>query len=525
MRMLPTRYAGKAQPLMTKRKAAQIAHLSAPLKGLDLSSKIAGNSRGADRLVGPILKNWVIYEDRIQVRPGTKLMGRHAATRPVASLVPYFGATQQLAAATDGKLVKMSDMSTVIHGGFAGDDWSWTSFANLGETTYTIMVNGFDGVWSWDGTTMVKETVTAPTTAAWIDPDDFHIVMSHMNRLWFADQANLCIYYLPVQTKSGELKQLPLNAIFKRGGHIQAIYTWSMDGGAGIDDRIVIFTSNAECAIYSGVDPDSQFELIGIFRFDMPVSKHCVVNYGGDLYVLVSTGLVPMSTLLRAESESLGTYDQSVLSAFTDQKAYRNVPGWAVMLDHINGLMICNLPLGAAGKYKQMVRKMPTKYWTEWGDLPARSWGWINGKLYFGDDSGGVFEVNERYLNDNGKPITADVQLAWNDFGTASVKHFKMIKPYLLTDGVPRYYVDVRVDYDTSPPTNQPDATFVGAGTDWDVGDWDVDSWASGMMLINSWNGVAAYGTVGGVRFTVSITNCKLALAGFDVIYEEGKPL
>lgn len=613
MRMYPSLYASKAQPLKTKKQASKIAHLSAPLNGLDLSSELAGNSRGSDRKAAVILVNWVLFEDRAQVRPGTNKIATHADHQPIEVLVPYYGTNQQLAAATNGKLVQ-SDMATLIHGGFGSNDWSWTSFANLGQLAYTIMVNGVDGVWSWDGTatqagpavaitavtaanpavvtvaaadiskftngarvnivgatgawapinglhtissvnvppntftmigvdttgatgtvnagvtatsqgSMVKEPVTAPATATWVDPNKFHIVIGHMNRLWFADPINLCVYYLPVQTKSGAVKVLPLNAIFKRGGHIQAIYTWSIDGGMGMDDKLCIFTSNAECAIYAGVDPDSSFNLVGVFRFDMPVSKHCVVNYGGDLFVMISTGLVPMSTLLKAETEDLGIYDKHILSAFQNQSNFRTLPGWQVILDHITGRMICNMPKGSLNQYKQMVRKMPTQNWVEWGDIPARAWGWINGRLFYGDDSGSLYEMAEQYLSDSGTAITADMQLAWSDFGTPAVKHFKMIRPYILSDGVPRPFVDIRLDYDISPPTNQPDATFIGLGSPWDTSPWDVSPWAYGLTMISSWNGVAGFGQVAAPRFTASVTNCHLSVSGFDIIYEPGSLL
>ena len=125
--------------------------------------------------------------------------------------------------------------------------------------------------------------MTAPATKPYIVPDQFQIVVSHMNRLWFADNAKLALYYLPLQQKSGELKELPLNAIFKRGGSIRAVYTWTLDGGMGLDDQLVIFSTNGEAAIYNGTDPDSDFNLIGVYRFDSPMSKHAVVNYGGEL--------------------------------------------------------------------------------------------------------------------------------------------------------------------------------------------------------------------------------------------------
>ena len=115
------------------------------------------------------------------------------------------------------------------------------------------------------------------------------------------------MYYLPIQTKCGQSSSLPLKALFKRGGTIRAMYTWSIDGGAGMDDQLVIFTSNGECAIYAGHRSRRPiFRFVGVFRFERPMSKHSVVKYGGELYVLISTGLVPMSTMLRAETEQLG---------------------------------------------------------------------------------------------------------------------------------------------------------------------------------------------------------------------------
>ena len=86
-------------------------------------------------------------------------------------------------------------------------------------------------------------------------------------------QANLAVYYLPLQQKSGEVKQLPLNAVFRRGGHIRAMYTWTIDGGAGMDDKLVIFSTNGECVIYSRHRPRHRLQLVGIFRFDSPMSQ------------------------------------------------------------------------------------------------------------------------------------------------------------------------------------------------------------------------------------------------------------
>jgi hypothetical protein len=517
-RMLPARYIGATKPLMIKRTVSSLRHISAPLKGLSLSSKLTTG----DPLTATVLDNWVIEENQIRARAGTRLTYTYSdLSKPVEAMVPYYGEPNKLAAAIDGKLILLD--GTLIEDGFASNDWSWTSFSNLSDTDYTVMVNGVDGVWSWDGLAMVKETVTAPTTDPWVVPEQFDIVVSHMNRLWFADKTNLSVYYLPLQQKSGAVKVLPLNAVFRRGGSIRAMYTWTTgDGGVNLDDRLVIFSTNGEAVIYGGTDPDSDFELTGIFRFDAPLSKRSVVNYGGELYVLISTGFVPMSTLMRAESEQLGKVDRNVYSLFFQcTLQHRNRPGYEAFLNPSSGRIICNMPQGG-GVYKQLVRFMPNPIWATWSSLGSRCWGWVDNRLFFGTDNGRIFELHPRFLNDNGKPIRVDVQAAWANFGTPAAKHFKMVLPYLQTDGTPRPFVDVKVDYDMTEPTNQPDITYSAQGADWDLADWDTSDWAGSLRSRNNWTGVGEIGRVGAPRLTALISNCEFTLTGWDVLFESG---
>jgi hypothetical protein len=293
-----------------------------------------------------------------------------------------------------------------------------------------------------------------------------------------------------------------------------------------MDDCLVIFTSHGEAIIFRGTDPDSvdAWELVGIFTFDAPMSKNCVYNYGGDLYVLISTGLVPMSTFLRAETEQLGRADKDVVTAFTSVSIpYRSSPGWSVTLDATGGRIICNMPLGTGTGYRQMVRFMPDPIWGLWSNLPARCWAWLGDRMYFGSGDGKLYEMHPGHLSDAGKPINVDVQMAWSNFGTPALKHFKMVKPFLVTDGVPRPYIDVRVEYDDGPPTNQPDVTQPPlTGAVWDVATWDVDYWTTAVRTRANWSGVGRLGTVGAIRMAAQISGCTFSLAGFDVVFEAG---
>lgn len=524
MRMLPSKYVAKAMPQLVKQSGrSSVGHVTAPLKGLSLSAALSANS---DPLKATILDNWLIDEDKIRCRHGRKKIFTHPDAKPIESIVPYYGfPTQNMALGTNGKLTTYSGVT--LHSGYLSNDWSWTSFANLGTQTYTLMVNGTDGVWSWDGTNLpgglVKETLTAPPSATWVNPDKFAIIITHQNHVWFADTENLAVYYLPLQTKAGTLKLLPLNAIFKRGGFVRAIFSWTVDGGDGMNDKLVIFSSNGECAIYSGSDPDTNYALDGVYRFDSPMSKHSVVQYGGELYVLISTGLVPMSTLMRAQVEDLGQSDRSVYSAFMDNaRRFRNMPGWEAFLDPSSSRIICNMPQGGLNHYQQMVRFMPTAYWTSWSAIPSRSIGWLNNVLYFGDDSGNLYASGRAYLDDDGNAIKVDVQLSWSNFKTPGIKHFKMVKPYIITDGAPKPNIDIQVDYEANPPQNAPELTFSNAGADWDTADWDTSDWAPPSTMIAKWSGVGRLGTVGAFRMQALIKGCEYSFAGADILYETG---
>ena len=519
MRMLPTRMRNP-QPAQVKRVVAGLQHHSAPLKGLSLSSALSTG----DPMTAPILINWVLEEDRIKVRGGTRKISTPDAGFPIEMLLPYTGPTPRMLAAVRGK-IHNATTGVSIATGFTSNDWAFTMFANLSAQKYLMAVNGTQGVYSYNGTTWAASVVTAPAGKTWIVPNNFHLILAHMNRLWFADPNNLSVYYLPVQTIAGEVKELPIGALLKKGGSIVAIASWSIDGGAGMDDRLVIFTSQGECVIYEGLDPDSNWQLVGIYKLDTPMSKHCVVNFGGDLYVQVSTGLIPMSVMIRAETELLGKMDKNVLSAFLDNQKYFATAGWQTVLDPTSGHVICNMPMGSKNYYRQLVRKMHVAYWVEWRNTRARCWQWLSGDLWCADDDGNVYIYDEDNLNDNGRSIYVDVQLAWSLYKSPAIKHFKMIRPFIFTDGVPRPLIDVRTDYNDRAPTNAPDTTFTAPGGIWDTATWDTDDWALGALPYSAWQGVGSIGRVGAPRLSANIFNSEFAVSGFDVIYETGSVL
>jgi hypothetical protein len=608
MRGTATRYAAVLQPAIIKKVRADTVHLSPPSNGLSFLAR----TNTADAQFAGVLTNFYVDDDRITSRSGFRKIATMPGGKPIEHLIPYYGQPERLAAATNHTLCD-AETGAVWASGFTSDDWSWTSFSNLGDQEYTVMCNGADGVWGWDGGTAAggaavaisriekvnparctvaaadiaqfhegqtviisgadathaaangphrivnvnatpntfelamvdlsgapadqttgamaaglqgsfeKLAVSPPDGNTWLQVDSLHIVLAHMNRLWFADESNLAVWYLPLQQKDGPLEVIPLNSIFKRGGTIKAIATWTVDGGTGLDDSIVIFTTNGESAIYSGVDPDTDLGLVGVYRSDPPMSKHSLINYGGELYVMLPTGVTPMTSMIKAGKEGLESVDRSVVQEFLQHSvAHREQTGWMLFLNPSSGRLFCNLPTGA-GRYNQMIRHMPKAVWSKFEDIPAKCWGWIEPYVYFGDDEGNIYEMHPIHRNDDGRPIRVDVQMAWNQYKTPALKQFKMLLPYIVTDGNPKPYVDVKVDYDSTPVANQPEISeSAETAASWDTATWDTSDWQAGTRNWANWTGVGALGRVGAVRLSAQVSNCTFAVTGFDVLFEEG---
>ena len=546
MRMMPTNQLAIKNPRGTptrskKKSTSHVAHMSAPLKGLSRLAQL----NEADPLLASILTNFIVEQDRITLRPGYFRMGTIADGRPISTLIPYHGSglTQKFVAAAGDGLFNASGTRIGTHT-YGSDIWSWTSFANLSQVkciiawdgtnaTFPVMADDiraghpddFEGFFDADPAGFQQ---LAPDTRALppgFDPMKVDKVLAHQNRLWFANSTDLAVYYLPVQTMTGVLGILPLNAYFRRGGFIRAISTWTYTGGAGMDNLLVIFTTNGEAAIYSGHDPeavDGSFKLVGVYRFDSPMAPSSIVNYGGELYVLISTGLVPMSTLLKAEEDNLGVADQNIMQEFSDvSKTFRDAYGWSVVVNSQTNHAICNLPIGS-GKYEQLVRFMPNPIWSKWVNVPSRCWAWLDNHAYFGSEQGVIYRTGREYLNDDGGAIDVDVRFAWSSFKSVAKKQFKLIRLYMMSDSIPQPYVDVEVDYQTMQPTNRPDAADVNPAGNWNTATWDVDGWAMDAVPRQKWQGVVGLGRVGAPRIRAAFKGSTFSLTGADVIYEEG---
>jgi hypothetical protein len=143
---------------------------------------------------------------------------------------------------------------------------------NATTFTYT-MTTAPSGDASTVGTYTVKYFVTG------LNSNQFANINLFKERLYFVQKNSLSFWYLPVDSINGAVTEFPLGGIFKKGGYLQAMGTWTIDAGYGVDDLAAFVTSNGEVAIYKGSDPSdpNDWALIGIWNIGQTFARKCPV--------------------------------------------------------------------------------------------------------------------------------------------------------------------------------------------------------------------------------------------------------
>jgi len=120
------------------------------------------------------------------------------------------------------------------------------------------------------------------------------------NRLYYCEEDTLDFWYGGVDEISGALTRFPLGGVARNGGYLQAMGTWTLDAGYGVDDMAVFVTSMGEIIVYKGSNPSdpADWSLVGVWQMGQTFSRRCFfkwVNSTAKLYGL--TDLVSRALL------------------------------------------------------------------------------------------------------------------------------------------------------------------------------------------------------------------------------------
>jgi len=396
--------------------------------------------------------------------------------------------------------------------------------------TYVITVTGTNTfTYNLATTPATNATVVGTYTVLGItgvDSSTFVHVNLFKNRLYYTQKDSLKVYYLGVNAIAGAASVLDFGGIARMGGYIQAMGTWTIDAGQGVDDYAVFVTSMGEVIVYNGTDPTdaATWALKGVWQLGQTFNRRCFFKWSGDLLLLTQDGLTPLASALQSSrlDPRINLTDKiyyAVSQAATD---FYDLFGWQINYFASQNMLILNIPTDIGNE--QYVMHTITKAWARFTGINAHCFE-VHGKaqMYFGSD-GYVGKFYDGF-DDAGSNIVATAQQAYSYFDAlGQLKRFTLVRPILQTyNGVPTVLCGLSVDYDTQPQTNQIsfNPAIVNIGK-WDISLWDKANWGGGLVVTKLWQGVSAIGFSGSVNMNVASAGIELHWVSTDYVMERG---
>jgi len=365
-----------------------------------------------------------------------------------------------------------------------------------------------------------------------VEPNSLRFVMSWKNRLWFVPEDSSVSYYLPVNQFGGTANPVYFGSRFRYGGSLVGLYSWTVDGGTGIDDKLVAISRGGDVVVYAGTDPTyaETFGLVGVWwAGQIPPGRNVASDFGGDLFILSRLGCVPLSKLVSGglirDPNMFAT--AKVANLFNVLMTERgHLDGWAIKMHPSDNLLVISVPATPDKVQEQLVSSLSTKGWARHRGIPMTCMEPWQGTLYFGTEDGRVCK-NDGYtdgaaLDGTGAyAIDCSILTAYNNLGSARKKRIHMVKPYFSTTGTtPGYKVEARYDFDLSEVGIIPSTPPIAANS-WGTGKWGVAKWGKGSGISGKLKGSTGMGT--SVAIVLRVTaKTNTTLVGFDTIFDQG---
>jgi len=351
-------------------------------------------------------------------------------------------------------------------------------------------------------------------------------VNSLQERIFFVEKNSLDFWYLPVNQLSGTASQFPLGSIARSGGYLQAMGTWTLDAGYGVDDLGAFVTSMGEVIVYKGTDPSdpNAWSLVGVWQMGQTFARRCFFKWSGDLLLLTQDGLVPMSASLQSSrlDPRVNLTDKIFYAVNQAADLYSGNFGWQINYFAPYNMLIINVPV--TDGTEQFVMHTITKSWGRFTNIDANCWevSGVDG-MFFG--SAGFIGKFYDGFSDDGNNIVANAQQAYSYFDSrGTLKRFTMVRPILQTDNVvPNVLCGISTDFDTVNLSNQitfnPSLANVGI---WNTGTWNNSAWGAGLTVSKVWQGVTGIGYAGSVNMSVASQGVDFHWASTDYVMEQG---
>lgn len=393
------------------------------------------------------------------------------------------------------------------------DKWQTLVFRNT-----LLMVNGTDtGL-------QLNASLTASTyTVTGVNTNTINDITSFKNRVYLADDTSL--WYGAIDTVGGTHTEFDVSSLFRRGGSIQWISSWTRDSGAGSQDLLVVCSTMGEVLAYQGTDPgNANWALFGRFFLPIPLGVRSKVEFGSDLLIVTEQGVIPLSTALQG-NEELTTQTGAITDKIQD--AFRSVAltkggnfGWEGILYPAGNYLLINVPVDENTTSHQYVMNTLTGSWCRFIGQDSATWALLSEDIYFGDHVGNVYRADFG-SDDNNATINASLKQAFNFFDDRILeKKFNLARPLITTDNSLLFNFGIDVDFEDTTITDEA-ITTGELGIDW--GDnWDSGPWAGGSIFSKEWRSITGIGRAASIKLSGQFKGVNFSISGFNVVYEPG---
>lgn len=357
---------------------------------------------------------------------------------------------------------------------------------------------------------------------------------AYRNRIYFAEGGSANVWALPSDSIAGAGIQISLAGIFRKGGTVQFVATWSLDAGDGLDDKLVICSTEGEVVVYQGSDPadPTNWSLVGNYECPRPMGKNAFMRAGGDLVILTEQGAVPVSQIISKDPAALAlaAISRNIQPDWiADASARRGLP-WEILKWPSRSMTLVSTPTTNTGQSDQCyIVNSETGAWCKRSGWGMRCTAYHDGLVYFGTNDGRVL-IADTGGTDDGANYQCVSVLAWDHLGAVgNEKTVLMARGQFLAATPFNPLISASVDYSIDLPVPPNVSTEPSSANTWDAGLWDEARWDSGStpLPINTlWSSVGVTGIVAGVQ--LQITNGRtetpnVELVIIDLIYELGE--
>jgi len=417
-------------------------------------------------------------------------------------------------------------------------EWYFTNYVNISGNLLLVVAAGagyyiYDGsgdVTGWrriidgdgvtpDGSGKINSikfpAVTAPTVPMTVDKIAF--VWIWKTRVWFLRKDSSLVYYLPSGQVTGIAAEFDFGQQLNQGGSLQWAGNWTYDSGDGIDDGLILASTEGQILVYEGTDPAvaASFQMKGRWyagRF--PYGRRNFCDHGGNIVFLCEYGIVSISDLVsgRLHTANLAGSVGYKMNPRLSRQVSENLdkPYWFMHPYAPDEMLVVGTPMYDMIGYRQTVAmNSVTDAWCTFSGMDFLSADVFHGQFIYGSANGTVNQAffgnldGMKFDNTGGVLVSARLQGAFNDYGEPNLnKRILRVKLYGRAQADPtfnaRYLSEYKLEDPISAPTAKVDKVYRwdddGSSTGTRGSRWDEALWTDDDGSFHRWFGVAGFG-------------------------------